>query len=183
MKTIDRILQRWRIRKACQHINGRHRVLDIGTHDGALFNFIEYESAVGIDPKLITPGLAPADVSLVRGFFPGEISDELPFDAIVILAVLEHLDDPAQRKMAKHCYEFLNPDGLVIISTPSPFVDKILDILHFLRLIDAMGDTHEDHYGFEPMEVIPIFEEAGFQSLEHKTFQLGLNHLFVFKKS
>ena len=40
----------------------------------------------------------------------------------------------------------------------------------------------EEHHGFTPSEVKPLFESAGFRLAIHKKFQLGLNNLFVFTK-
>lgn len=184
MKALDRFLQSWRIRRAKPFLAGANRVLDIGTHDGALFDAISAQTCVGIDPNLVVePG--PSDCRLlIKGFFPTDLPEKAgeEFDAICILAVLEHLDAEVQAQMAADCYRCLSPGGKVVITTPSPLVDGILDVLFALKLIDAMGETHEDHYGFDPGQVIPVFEGAGFSTDCHRRFQLGLNHLFVFSK-
>ena len=58
-------------------------------------------------------------------------------------------------------------------------VDTILDVLAFLKLIDGM--SLEQHYGFEPGDTPGIFE--GLLELRvDRSFQLGLNRLFVFEK-
>ncbi len=41
----------------------------------------------------------------------------------------------------------------------------------------------EEHHGFDPGKVIPLFESVGFRLAVHKTFQLGLNNVFVFTKN
>jgi hypothetical protein len=74
----------------------------------------------------------------------------------------------------------LKPGGSLIITVPSRSVDTILDILIFFRIIDGMS-THE-HYGFSPKETIVLGREAGFTLVKSRTFQLGLNNIFVFKK-
>jgi hypothetical protein len=40
----------------------------------------------------------------------------------------------------------------------------------------------EQHYGFEPGDVMPLMEGAGFALVERATFQARLNNLFVFER-
>ena len=40
----------------------------------------------------------------------------------------------------------------------------------------------DQHHGFQIAEVEPLFAAAGLDLERHETFQLGLNHLFVFRK-
>ena len=181
MKTVDRILQRMRISKAVQHLHGCARVLDIGTHDGALFNQLDCVVGIGIDPHLQPVTSAP-HVQLIQGFFPDALPDSKPFDGIAMLAVLEHLQPDAQKALARACAASLVDGGKMVLTTPSPAVDAILDVLYFFRVIDAMGEAHDDHYGFNPVLTIPLFEQCGLRLIIHQRFQLGLNHLFVFEK-
>ena len=67
-----------------------------------------------------------------------------------------------------------------MITVPSPLVDRILDVMTALGL--SKGMSLEEHFGFEPSEVKPLFLGCGFELLFHKRFQLGLNNLFVFVK-
>lgn len=158
--------------------------LDIGTADGALFKNLRYLRGVGIDLK---PWVAkfPENAKFLQGKFP-EVLSSLPkkqrkFDAIVLLAVMEHIPQTEQQALVRGIHKHLQKGGYVILTIPSPLVDYILDVLKFLRLIDGMED--EQHYGFEPQRAIPIFELNGFKLHRHRRFQLGLNHLFVFTKT
>lgn len=182
MKFADRILQTWRLKKAVAHLAVDDKIIDIGTHDGALFRFVGGPGSVGIDPNLVSP-IANTQAKFVRGFFPQDLEAENDFDAVVALAMIEHIDHHTQVQLAKDCYQYLREGGKVIVTTPSPFVDKILDVLFFLKVIDGMGGTHEDHYGFEPMDAVPIFESAGFVTEVVSRFQFGLNYLMVFRKT
>jgi hypothetical protein len=40
----------------------------------------------------------------------------------------------------------------------------------------------EEHHGFDVGQTVPIFERAGFRLHAARSFQLGLNRLFVFER-
>ena len=183
MKALDRLLQRWRIGKAAPFIEEDARVLDVGCSRGELF--IQYGdrigSGLGIDDDLETP-LKTDRYELIRGSFPETLNGETRerFSVITMLAVLEHIPEDRQAIVARGCAEHLKPGGYLVVTTPAPAVDHILDGLKFLRLIDGMS-LHE-HYGFQPRDTPEIFTGHGLTLVEASTFQLGLNHLFVFQK-
>jgi SAM-dependent methyltransferase len=180
MKLVDRFLQNWRIDKARRYIPSGARVLDIGCADGALADrtpgLAEY---VGIDPALESLPPRP-NRSYIRGIFPQALEDSRPFDAITMLAVLEHVPPDQQTPLAENCAAYLKEGGRLIISVPSPLVDHILDGLKLLRVIDGMAV--EEHYGYEVGQTPALFNVGGLSLLKWEKFQLGLNNLFVFQK-
>ena len=181
MKALDRILQRWRIGKAVPYVEKGSRVLDVGCADGALFRQLSDRIAegVGIDADLESK-LSMDNAELVPGPFPDALEPRRPFDVITMMAVLEHVPPERQTALARGCYEHLKPGGFLVITTPSPLVDHVLDALKLLRLIDGM--SLDEHYGFEPRITPGIFTSHGFRVVESKKFQLGLNNLFVFQR-
>ena len=181
MKTVDRWLQTWRIRKARPFIAPGARVLDVGCADGALFEQLgsRIGAGVGLDPDLDSP-VEGEGYRLVPGSFPDGLEGEAPFDVITMLAVLEHVPAEGQEKMARGCSMHLRPGGHLVITTPSPLVDPILDLLAAVRVIDGM--SLDQHYGFRPGDTPGIFVGHGLTLVTARRFQLGLNHLFVFRK-
>lgn len=180
MTGLDRLIQRWRFARAAPHVPAGSRVLDIGTHDGALFRHLgdRISHGVGIDPELaVSP--SSGRIELVRGTFPEDLPATSRFDVVCLLAVLEHVPTAEQPGLAASCRNVLDPGGRVIVTTPSPRADAVLDRLVQLRLIHGM--ELGQHYGFEPAETVPLFEHAGFELVVRRTFELGLNHLFVFE--
>ncbi len=180
MKTIDRVLQRWRIGKARPYIAAGSRVLDIGSADGALFQHVRTlaDSSLGIDPSL-KAAVRVAGHTLLPGCFPQDMPAVAPFDVITMLAVLEHFPPSEYATLKSGCARFLKPGGLLVLTVPSPKVDRILAGLKFLRLIDGM--SLEEHHGFDIGQTSAIFSGENFKLLRHRPFQLGLNHLFVFE--
>jgi hypothetical protein len=171
------------MRKAAPYIGKNDLVLDVGSADGALFKRSDVArrmaGGVGIDPDA-TPSQQER-FSMVRGFFPNDLPVDQQFGTITMLAVLEHIPTEQQPLVARSCYERTLPGGRVLVTVPGPLVDRIIDILKALRLMDGM--SVEQHYGFDPRRTIPLFEDAGFTLRVAKKFQLGINHLYVFDKS
>lgn len=182
MTPVDRWIQRWRISKVRQFIPAGARVLDVGCHEGELFRQLadRIGAGVGVDPLLEEPISAPG-YRLLPGAFPDAlVAEGERFDAITLLAVFEHIPADEQKAMVDELYNHLEPDGVVVITVPAPFVDNILAVLRALRLIHGM--SLEEHYGFEPAQVPALFADGGFDFEASRTFQFGLNHLFVFRR-
>ena len=180
MTWLDDFLQQWRIRVVLPELPSMPRVLDIGTRDGTLFRLAGV-SGVGIDPELIEAAPLPG-VTLVKGMFPEGLPD-LPagsFDAATALAVVEHVPDGELTCWADSLARLMSPGGVLVITVPSPAVDKILHLLMRLRLVAGM-EAHQ-HHGFEPAHLDKIFTGPSWRCRKHRTFQLGLNNLFVYER-
>jgi SAM-dependent methyltransferase len=171
---LDRFIQLLRIRKALPHIPGG-RLLDVGCADGSLIRAAagRVRDAVGIDPD------APAGSGLVRGRFPRDLPDRGPYDVIALLAVFEHVPDDERPAFVAACRELLRPGGRVVVTVPAPLVDRIVDAMRRLRLLHGMDI--EAHHGYRPEATPGYFAVAGMRLVTHETFELGLNHLFVFE--
>lgn len=181
MKWLDRVIRDWRISKALPHISKAKSVLDIGCGDGKLCQLLSKRgiTGIGIDSRL-SQAVAPDGFEFVFGLFPDALTHKKSFDAISVLAVLEHIPPDQKHAFIKACYERLSANGVVVLTVPSPKVDVILAVLRFFRLID--GIAVEEHHDFDPSGVRSLFESSGFSLLSHKKFQLGLNNLYVFNK-
>ena len=155
------------------------RLLDIGCHQG------EFLSSLGdhIGPSLGYDPLASAGngkhFRLLRQIFrePTGLEKE-SFDAIVMLATLEHVRD--KEPLGRECFRLLRPGGRFIITVPSPAVDGIIHFLCKIRLADGM--SLEEHHNYDPRTTPTVFGKHGFELEFHRRFQLGLNHLFVLRK-
>ncbi|HEV2011281.1 MAG TPA: class I SAM-dependent methyltransferase, partial [Candidatus Limnocylindria bacterium] len=145
MKALDRLLQRWRIAVAAPWIPSGARVLDVGCADGALFDLLRDRVAggVGIDPDAPQTSETSATrtregVRLVRGLFPADTPDER-FDAITMLAVIEHLPASSYASVGSAAARLLGEGGRLIATVPEPAVDRIVELLQRLRLAEGMS--------------------------------------------
>ena len=181
MTSFDRILQRWRIAQAAPFIRPGARVLDIGSADGALFRHLgaKIGGGLGIDPTLSGPVEVGA-VPLVPGCFPKDMPPTEPFDAITMLAVLEHFPATQYAALAEGCARFLKTGGRLIITVPSPQVDHILKVLVSLGLVHGM--SLEEHHGYDVEQTLRVFAPPAFRLIRRRRFQLRLNNLFVFER-
>lgn len=180
MKYIDRVLQKWRIKKAAAFIKPGDCVLDIGSADGALFRLVgKLGPSVGIEPHLETDQMEPCPgIRVYRGHFPAALPVPMTFDVITFLAVLEHIPPREQIILAGKCMSHLRPGGRVIVTVPSQAVDHVLAILKLIGAIEGMS-LHQ-HYGFKASQTPGIFLPCGYRMIARRRFQLGLNNLFVF---
>jgi 2-polyprenyl-3-methyl-5-hydroxy-6-metoxy-1,4-benzoquinol methylase len=181
LSAVDVYLRNRRFAKAIKYIEPGSHVLDVGSSDLALFEAYPsvVSTGVGID---IAPHAAEArdGIELRKGTFPDAVQDGERFDAVVMLAVAEHVQPEELRRWSAALPTILKPGGTLILTVPSPLVDSILHILIRLRLVAGMG-AHE-HYGFRPAWVPGIFMSQQMELIERRRFQFGLNNLFVFRR-
>lgn len=156
------------------------RVLDIGCFHGEFLDRLGERIApsVGMDP------LAATRDGARHALLPQRFEDQLPFedgtfDAVAMLATFEHIQGTAA--LARECARVLRPGGVVVITVPSPRVDTIVETLVRLRLADGM--SLDEHHGYDPSETPALFDAAGCALVHRQRFQLGLNYLFVFRKT
>lgn len=179
MKKVDRILQNMRIAQAEKFIRDGDRLLDLGCFDRVLLERVapRVKRAVGIDP--LATHYKQGNVEVMKAAIPGDHPFHAgEFDCITMLAVLEHIID--KKTLASECFRLLAPAGRVVITVPHPRVDDILEVLHKLRIIDGM--SLEEHHGYDIRETPSIFTAAGLKLHTRRSFELGLNWLFVFEK-
>jgi SAM-dependent methyltransferase len=184
LKAVDRLLRWWRFAQARPFIPPESRVLDVGCADGALFRYLGARASggVGVDPTLRRP-VDRGSYRLLPRAFPdglGNVEDLGSFDVITMLATLEHIPERSWGSLRARCLAVLTPGGRLVITVPSPAVDRILHLLLRLRLIRGMG-VHE-HHGFDPSDTRRVFPRPDFRLIEHRRFQLGLNNLFVLER-
>ena len=179
-KPLDEILEYLRFTKVAPYIPKGAFLLDIGTGDG---NFLDYLNgqihiAVGIDPHL-KQNTHIGNYHLIPGFFPDDYDGKIIFDVITILAAIEHIPMDVLPCVVKACWKYLKPGGQVIITVPHPRIDKLLELLHKLRIFE--GFSTQQHYGLDPDCLPEMFKQ--WKPIKRERWCLGCNNLFIFEKS
>ncbi len=177
------LLGRWRARKVAPHVGGK--VLDAGCGIGLITDFLPSQvEYVGAD-------LNPNHIRYLREKKPDvraycmDIQKELPeeegpFDTIINLAVIEHLNDPESFLM--NCQRLLKPGGRMVITTPTRLGERVRDILSIFGLLQRSkrGGKIQGHVNIFTLESIrDLMQECGFRVAESRYFQLGMNMLVV----
>jgi 2-polyprenyl-3-methyl-5-hydroxy-6-metoxy-1,4-benzoquinol methylase len=93
-------------------------------------------------------------------------------DVVTMLAVLEHLHHP--ENVAAECYRLLKPGGLMLLTVPSPTNKPLLELLAALRLVRPDMIEQHEHY-FSHQELHGLAQQAGFNEIDIKPFEFGLN--------
>lgn len=179
---MDQLLRWWRIRKARAFFPEEARfILDVGCHDGALFRAISsrIEGGIGVDPVVKRPACY-GRFRFIRSTFPGVDLADVSFDIITLLAVLEHVDEASLESIRDECERLLTPGGTVIVTMPSPMVDRILEWLSRARLVTGM--SIDEHHGSDPSAVLAVLSSGGLVAIYTGRFEFGLNNLMVFRK-
>ena len=105
------------------------------------------------------------------------------FDAIVLLAVIEHLKNP--QVVLSQCNSLLKPDGLLVITTPASKGDKLI---RFIKRTLGVKDELEEGYGphlinFNEQTLTGLLTAGNeFKVKFYKKFELGFNQLIVASK-
>jgi 2-polyprenyl-3-methyl-5-hydroxy-6-metoxy-1,4-benzoquinol methylase len=157
-------------------------VLDVGCHDGALFRTLSgrLSRGVGIDPMLALSE-TQGRFRFIAGAFPANLDGGERFDVLTLLAILEHIEPEELLRWREACERLIVPGGFVVATVPSPLVDTMLEVLTRFRLVAGM--SIEEHHGFDPSNVPSLFADRSMELTVRRRFELGMNNLFVFRRS
>ena len=175
-----------RARKVAQHIPSRSKVLDVGCGSGLLLQYLPVEcSYVGVDQDVaaieqnrrLFPRFAFQVFDLTTATYPFQ---EHSFDAIVLAAVLEHIQDPLH--VMEQLFRILTPKGQLIMTTPSPVGGHVHAMMACVGLLSRhAAEEHKEFYDL--VSIKRLIQPAGFIVQWHVPFQFGMNQLFIVKKA
>jgi SAM-dependent methyltransferase len=98
------------------------------------------------------------------------------FNVVTMLAVVEHLNPKMMVDLFKECRRVLSPNGMVVLTTPSAWSDRLLRIMATLRLVSK--EEIDDHvYAYTLPLIGWYFGAAGFEmeKIKFGYFEFGLN--------
>ncbi len=157
------------------------RILDIGC--GTYPYFLAHTSFAekfAID-QLPLPQKTAFELKIESFTLDLEIEPHLPFDnnyfeAVTLLAVVEHLDPALMAKLFQEVYRTLKPGGMVVLTTPAAWSDGLLKFMASINLVSA-EEIHEHAYAYTLPLLGWYFGQAGFEMTKVKFgyFEFMLN--------
>ncbi len=181
---LEPTLARLRTHRANRLIPVEHRagrILDIGC--GSFPYFLAHTA---FKEKFAVDQLPMAKETIIRNqieFFTLDLNEEphLPFeegyfDAVTLLAVVEHLNPDSLALLFRESRRVLKQGGMVILTTPAAWSDGLLKLMARLNLVSA-EEIHEHAFAY----TLPLlgwhFGQAGFEMTKVKFgyFEMMLN--------
>lgn len=173
---LSNFLRARRLRAARPYLRGR--VLDVGCGVGALAPLCEPDRYLGIDAD--DESLAVARTLHPRHRFAPSADPDDRFDVIVMLAVIEHVRDPAA--FLKGFRPHLAQGGRMVLTTPYRRAAWTHALGARLGLCSRQADEEHEVFFDEPiMRATAAY--AGLRIAEYRRFLFGLNQLFVLERA
>lgn len=157
------------------------RILDIGC--GTYPYFLAHTSFAekfAID-QLPLPQQTASELKIESFTLDLEVEPHLPFEdnyfeAVTLLAVVEHLDPTLMAKLFKEVYRVLKPGGMVVLTTPAAWSDGLLKFMAQINLVSA-EEIHEHAYAYTLPLIGWYFGQGGFEMTKVKFgyFEFMLN--------
>jgi SAM-dependent methyltransferase len=143
------------------------RILDVGCGSYPYFlAHTSFKEKFAIDQIPLSSNTA-SELKIESFTLDLEIEPHLPFEdnffeAVTLLAVVEHLDPALMAKLFKEVYRVLKPGGMVILTTPAAWSDGLLKFMARVSLVSA-EEIHEHAYAYTLPLLGWYFGQAGFE--------------------
>jgi SAM-dependent methyltransferase len=164
---LESTLARWRAEQANRLIPSARRqgrILDIGCGSFPYFlSHTSFKEKFAIDQ--LSPKAAPPDIrwhTLDLNAAPHLPFDDEFFDVVTMLAVVEHLNPSSVVALFGEVHRVLQPQGLVVITTPAAWSASLLRALARMHLISE-EEIREHTYSYTLPLLGWYFGKAGFE--------------------
>lgn len=107
---------------------------------------------------------------------PGLPLDDESCDVITMTAVLEHLLPDAVPTVLREIFRVLKPDGLCVITTPTPWTSALLGVMAKVGLVSTV-EVQDHKAAYSAKTLFDLLTSAGFpaEAVRCGYFELGMN--------
>jgi SAM-dependent methyltransferase len=178
---LEPALARLRARMANRLIPPGHRqarILDVGCGSYPYFlSHTSFAEKFAVD-QVADPGPLAGITwhTLDLNSFPTLPFEDGFFSVVTLLAVVEHVDPESLVKLFQESRRVLGPDGMVILTTPAAWSDRLLHFMAGIALV-SQEEIEEHVYAYTLPLLGWYFGAAGFamENLRFGYFEFGLN--------
>lgn len=139
------------------------RVLEIGSGDGAMLQLLKELGAapmgIDLDAAAAQATSRALDVPVLVGPFEEAVFPGKPFDAVVLVHIIEHFYDPVE--VLRKVRRLLRPGGVVFLETPNILRPKVGPGRVF---------SFAHNYHFSPRTLALALHQAGFRATRLREF-------------
>lgn len=154
------------IEKYCENPK---RILDLGTADGLMLSRIKnkYPEAecMGVEyAQELIDANEDSRIKIIQGNAQRLPFPDNQFDIVIATAIIEHVERP--EKLISESCRVLKRGGVLIITTPNPFFEKIASLIGALD-----GDEHQITFNLKTLK--KYLKAGGFETLLLKKFMIS----------
>lgn len=171
-------LRKKRIKAVTPWLKGR--ILDVGCGTGMLAHLVGAEEYLGVERDEIS--LQTAKTKFPKHKFISELPEiSEKFNTVVLMAVIEHIAQPAQFLSSLAKYLENTELSHIVMTTPHPSVDWLHGLGSQIGLFSKhANEEHEDLLDYFQLETIGIQADLKLQS--YSRFLFGVNQIAVYSK-
>ena len=181
---IDKFIAKYRLLLAAKHIERNDVILDFGcgVQCYLLASFKDkFKIGYGLDYDI--SDFQEENIILQNYRYQVNLPFEGNFfDKIFILAVLEHIEKIKIHDLFLEFYRVLKNKGRIIITTPTPRAQAVLEFLAFKLRIISTGEIADHKHYYSAKEVGDLAVASGLKLIKYKLFQFSLNSIYVIEK-
>ena len=153
-------------------------ILDFGCGTGELAKYVSPDSYFGVDKD--TYSIKVAKQAFPSHNFDTQIPEDELFDTIVLLAVIEHIEDPAG--LLEMLTSKLKNNGKIVLTSPNPSFEFVHSIGSKIGLFSKLAaKEHQQLFDLKAMELTA--DKSSLYVKSCRRFIFGANQMFILSQS
>ena len=171
---LSAFLRRRRIKQSVKFLFGK--VLDVGCGSGLLAKYVPVSDYVGVEPDELSLAAARADHPDCT-FLP-QLPEKGDFDTVALLAVIEHVDAPADFMKTLAALTRKESTSRIIVTTPHPCGHEIHEFGAKIKLFSS--HAAEEHKALLNRKALEAITPPGWKLSTYHRFLGGFNQIAVY---